>query len=98
ADADRLTPRHGTETNVADIREHSTPSPTEYTDPCTPHLLLSATESAAAVTRAQIALAEMQARHEYDQLAEPEDRARWAQDNTAPAAQAGRDHDLVSGC
>lgn len=97
ADADRLTPRHGTETNVADIREHSTPSPTEYTDPTSPHLLGSAQESAAAVTRAQIALAEMQARHEYDQLAEPEDRARWAQDNTAPTAQTERDKDPVAG-
>ncbi|MGH3709814.1 MAG: hypothetical protein ACRDRQ_17275, partial [Pseudonocardiaceae bacterium] len=62
-----------------------------------PHLLGSAQESAAAVTRAQIALAEMQARHEYDQLAEPEDRARWAQDNTAPTAQTERDKDPVAG-
>ncbi|MGH3867250.1 MAG: MobF family relaxase [Pseudonocardiaceae bacterium] len=85
ADADRLAPDHGIDTAAPDIREDSTPDPTEYTDPT--HLagmIPSAQDSAAAVTRARIALAEMRARREYEHF-----RA---------AEHATREDELVSEC
>ncbi|MGH3770201.1 MAG: MobF family relaxase [Pseudonocardiaceae bacterium] len=66
ADADRLAPDHTTETAVPDIRDHSTPHPTEYADPTGPPVTSPVDDSAVAVTRAQTALAEMQARREYE--------------------------------
>ncbi|MGH3718321.1 MAG: MobF family relaxase [Pseudonocardiaceae bacterium] len=66
AEADRLAPNLTTETAVPDIREHSTPHPTEYADLTDPPVTSPVEDSAAAVTRAQTALAEMQARREYE--------------------------------
>jgi len=94
------------ETAVPDVRDTSTPDVTEAADPTDRHRVLTADETAAAVARAQAALAEIAARADADAAraardAEDANRreelARWAADDRAAAAAAARDRedDLV---
>jgi len=81
------------ETNVADIRDTAEPDSTERADPAQRHRVPTADETAAAVARAQAALAEIEARRAADAEREARDAehpqrreelTRWAeQDRTA---------------
>jgi hypothetical protein len=83
------------ETAVPDIRDISTRDATEDADPAQRHRIPTAKETAAAIARAQAALAEIQARRETDEAraaeeARRDELTRWAEaDRTADeAAQA----------
>ena len=89
------------ETAVPDVREASRPDVTEHTDPAQRHRVPTADETAAAVARAQTALAEITARREADSAREAEgtasrreDLTRWAEDDrTAEQPGPVRDAD-----
>ncbi|MGH3857218.1 MAG: ATP-dependent DNA helicase, partial [Pseudonocardiaceae bacterium] len=74
---------------VPDIRETSVRDTTEDSDAIYPHRIPSADETAAAVARAQDALAEIEARRQWDEARAAEDAARaeqlnqWATDDHA---------------
>ena len=86
------------ETNVADIRDTAEPDSTERADPAQRHRVPTADETAAAVARAQAALAEIEARRAADaereardaeQAQRREELTRWAeQDHAAEPAGA----------
>jgi len=88
------------ETAVPDIRETAVPDVTEHRD-AEPGRVPSADETAVAVARAQEALAEAQARTEYDTADDDPDRpARTDDDDTVPAVadvstETVTDDDLV---
>jgi hypothetical protein len=85
---------HVLDTAVPDIRETSVRDATEDADAADRHRIPSADETAAAVARAQAALAEIEARRQWDEARAAEDAARaeqlnqWAADDRAaePAA------------
>jgi conjugative relaxase-like TrwC/TraI family protein len=72
------------ETAIPDIREISTPEVTEHTDPTHRHRLPTASEAAAAFDRARTALAELQARRDYERSREIDEPTRsFEPDHTA---------------
>jgi len=94
-----------TETDVADVRDTTTRAATESTDPAERRRVPTADETAAAVARAQVALAEIAARAEADAAREARDAedharreelTRWAeQDRPAERAALDREDELV---
>jgi hypothetical protein len=84
------------ETAVPDVRDTSTPDLREHTD-ADRGRVLSHDETAIAIARAQVALAEIAARQHLDEQTVEQDRreqlARWAEDDRAAeeAAEAQRD-------
>jgi hypothetical protein len=70
---------HLTETAIPDIREISTPDVSEHTDPTIPHRLPTVEETAAIVDRYRTALAEIEARKQYERAHEAVEALRWAQ-------------------
>jgi len=108
ADAERATREPILETAVPDVRDASVPDATEATDPTQLRRVPTADETAAAVARAQAALAEIAARERADAAREAEhtaeverseELARWAeQDRAAEVEQttvADADDELV---
>ncbi len=80
------------ENDVPHIRDTAQPDPAEHADPGQRHRVPTADETAAAVTRAQVALAEIEARHVADAAREAEDveyaerreeLTRWAEHDQA---------------
>ena len=100
---------HQMETDVPDIRETAVADETEHADPAEQHRVPDVEETAAAVTRGQEALAEIEARRQVDAAREAEEQwqtvrreelTRWAEDDRAAeqAAVDERDDDRVLEC
>jgi hypothetical protein len=100
---------HQLETDVPDIRETAVADETEHADPAEQHRVPDVDETAAAVTRAQEALAEIEARRQADATREAEEQwqtvrreelTRWTADDRAaePATVDERDDDPVLEC
>jgi hypothetical protein len=87
------------ETAVPDARDTSTAEPTETADLAEGDRVLTAEQTAAAVHRAQIALAEITARHHADSAREAADEQRraeladWAARDREAAEDAARARD-----
>ena len=89
------------ETNVPDIRDTSVADDSEHADPAQRHRVPTADESAAAVARAQRALAEIAARRQVDAAREADDAeeaatrreelTRWAEQDRAAEQSAAAD-------
>jgi len=95
------------ETAVPDVRDTATPDPIEHQEPAQRRQVPTADETAAAVARAQTALAEIEARRQADtareaeataQATRSEELTRWAEQDRAAeaAAESTRDADDVA--
>ena len=96
--------RDAAETDLADVRESAAAEPKR--EPRTEHdwtRVPTADEAADSITRAQRALAELEARTTKDQRRDAEEArqrqlARWHADDQAAAASAEREHGLARRC
>jgi hypothetical protein len=83
----------GPETDVADVRDRSTADPTEAVD--APARIPTVDETTAAVTRAQLALAEIRARDSADERRDTDTTWVAAQDDSREETTGWND-DLVA--
>ena len=105
AELARVAAEDTAETDVSDVRDTTTRAATESTDPAERRRVPTADETAEAVARAQVALAEIAARAEADAAREARDAedharreelTRWAeQDRAAERAALDREDELV---
>ena len=93
--------KHLLETAIPDIRQTTTQDATEVADPAQRHRIPTADETADAIRRAQQALAEIEARRQYDAARAAEDDARraqlirWADDARAADEELHREPEPV---